>query len=96
THLRPGEHDAELLACLENSDIEGYVDDEINSDSERENFENNENFTENEQSEEGPDEQPEEEASGDSSSDSDPEFNIPIINLKARYGHNSWKKSDRF
>jgi hypothetical protein len=45
-NLRPGEHDAELLACLENSDIEGYVDDEINSDSERENFENNENFTE--------------------------------------------------
>ncbi|KAJ3622392.1 hypothetical protein MTP99_002905 [Tenebrio molitor] len=49
-----------------------------------------------EQSEEDPDEQPEEEACGDSSSDSDSKFNIPIINLKARYGRNSWKKSDRF
>ncbi|KAI4455620.1 transposase is4 [Holotrichia oblita] len=75
----------ELLACLENSNIERYEDDETNSDSENENFENNENFVE------GLGEQFEKEESADSSSDSDPEFNIPLINLKARCGRNSWK-----
>ncbi|KAI4455141.1 nucleotidase-related [Holotrichia oblita] len=86
TQLQPGEIYADLLACLENSDIEGYEGDETNSDSENENFENNENFAE------GLGEQPEEEESADLSSDSDPEFNI--INLKARFGRNFWKKSD--
>ncbi|KAI4455137.1 nucleotidase-related [Holotrichia oblita] len=86
TQLQPGEHYADLLACLENSDIEGYEDDETNSDSENENFENNENYAE------GLGEQPEEEEFADLSSDSHPEFNI--INLKARCGRNFWKKSD--
>lgn len=94
THLRPGEDDEALLACLDVSDIEGF--DEDNDDSENEEPETVGNFGNQGPIEANAEQQAEEQSSDESSSDSDPEFDIPISELKNRYGRKTWKKTERY
>ncbi|KAK9678986.1 Transposase protein [Popillia japonica] len=85
--------DETLLACLKTSDIEGF--DEGNNDSENEELDAFENFNNERPPIEANAEQPNEQTSSESSSDSDLELNIPLSELRNRYGRKTWKKSER-
>lgn len=103
-YLRIGGDDKKLLARLELSDIEGLDNEEDDSEIDDignicdEGAEEQPDDDVADYSEEDGENEHEEDAERQSeeSSDSDPEMNIPLANLRARWRRTSWKKTDRY
>lgn len=106
-YLRIGKDDEQILACLEDSDIEGFEDDlddsEFEATEDLDNggeiaedlpFEENNVFEDDAEMQVG--QSSASEHLSDNSSDSDPEMNVPLSVLKGRWGRTSWKKTNTF